>query len=317
MTIAIRSSAALENSFTSPERVQEYIALEQEFGGEDWVVNTEKSKELKEENGFYGAVSTAASLSPKAAFSAENIVVRYKPELPPALIDLSFELRAGKLVGVCGRTGCGKSTTSLLIACAVDFQGRLQIAGKPHKEVSLLEYRRAVQVFPQNSFIFSGKLRDYLDPRALHDDATLNRVLGDLAQAIEFASEDATTSSAQAIHLSFLISPGGANLSAGQKQVVALARAALCDAEVVVLDEIISNMDAGSAQRAIGIMKRELVTRGAAVLLIAHSVSEIAMCDEVWVMSGGRIVECGSPDELLRNDASFFAQMSSVSVGGK
>jgi ABC-type multidrug transport system fused ATPase/permease subunit len=319
MTIAIRSSAALENSFTSPERVQEYIALEQEVGGEDGVVNAEKSKETKEEKGVYGAVDTAASLQPKTALFAENIIVRYRPDLPPALIDLSFELGAGKLVGVCGRTGCGKSTTSLLIARAVDFQGHLQIAGKPHKEVSLLEYRRTVQVFPQNSFIFSGKLRHYLDPRAVHDDATLNRVLGDLAQAIEFASEGATTSSAsaQAIHLSFLISPGGANLSAGQKQVVALARAALCGAEVVVLDEIISNMDADSAQRAIGIMKRELVTRGAAVLLIAHSVSEIAMCDEVWVMSGGRIVECGSPDELLRNDASFFAQMSSVSVGGK
>jgi len=318
MTIAIRSSAALENSFTSPERVQEYVALAQEAQGEKGDTQAEILK-VRRDDGKYGTLATANSMPSKVVLIAENVSVRYRYDLPPALLNMSFELQAGKLVGVCGRTGCGKSTTSLLIARAfLEIEGQLKIEGRPHNEVSISEYRRLVQVFPQNSFVFSGMLREFLDPRSEHDDSTLTRVLVDLTQAIRSTFEgDSDGNNSHAFDLSFSISSGGNNLSAGQKQVVALARAALCNAKVVVLDEIISNMDADSVQQAISIIKRELVSRGAAVLLIAHSLPEIAMCDHVWVMSEGQIAESGNPDELLRNKASLFAQMSTMSVGAR
>ena len=174
-----------------------------------------------------------------------------------------------------------------------------------------------VAVFPQASFIFSGNLRRYLDPHGTAGDRKLNQVLGDLASALgDGATPGDGASTGQQLTLDLVATAGGANLSAGQKQVVALARAALTDAKVVILDEITSNMDAAAAERAMGIVKRELVARGAAVLLIAHSVNDIAVCDDVWVMDGGRIVESGAPGALLRNPNSIFAFMSSVNNTG-
>jgi ABC-type multidrug transport system fused ATPase/permease subunit len=110
-------------------------------------------------------------------------------------------------------------------------------------------------------------------------------------------------------------SAGGSNLSAGQKQVVALARAALADARIVLLDEITSNMDANAAERAVNIVKRELVSRGVAVLMIAHSLADVSMCDEVWVMSEGKIVEQGTPAELAHTEGGVFAAMLNTKVG--
>ena len=101
-------------------------------------------------------------------------------------------------------------------------------------------------------------------------------------------------------------------MNLGQKQVVALARAALTDAKVVILDEITSNMDTTAADRAMTIVKRELISNGAAVLLIAHSMADIGLCDEVWVMDQGEIIEKGAPKDLLRNSNSVFSFMSNV-----
>jgi ABC-type multidrug transport system fused ATPase/permease subunit len=322
LTFAIRASAALENMFTSPDRVREYVALEQETAIADRQApaGVDPSPPLHEE--YTGGViySQAHYVAGGPVVVGENVVARYAADLPPALDKVSFALMPGKLVGLCGRTGSGKSTMTMMLSRAIHTleEGRLLLFGRPHTSVPLAEYRRAVQVFPQASFIFSGNLRRYLDPRGAIDDRKLNQVLGDLAHALgdqgDSTGTGTGTGTGQQLTLDLVASAGGANLSAGQKQVVALARAALTDAKVVILDEITSNMDAAAAERAMGIVKRELVARGAAVLLIAHSVNDIAVCDEVWVMDSGHIVETGAPKDLLRNANSIFAFMSSVNT---
>jgi ABC-type multidrug transport system fused ATPase/permease subunit len=141
-----------------------------------------------------------------------------------------------------------------------------------------------VQVFPQGSFIFAGRLREFLDPRGVHDDRKLNEILKELTRALDSSTispssssftllpsctplplnipqqgqqfQDMHGGSVQQLNLELMNTAGGGNLSAGQRQVLALARAALTDADVVLLDEITSNMDSAGAARAIEIVKR-------------------------------------------------------------
>ena len=105
--------------------------------------------------------------------------------------------------------------------------------------------------------------------------------------------------------LDFALSPGGTNLSAGEKQALVIARAALSTARVVVLDEITSSLDPAASARALQVVRRELVAQGAAVLLIAHNLDEVALCDEVWVMDRGMIVESGTAAQLLASSRGY------------
>lgn len=287
LTFAIRASAALENMFTSPDRVKEYIGLEQEVSPEnttDPPLHLEGEKLIKSshKNHIDGSLRNEDS---RVVLKAENVVARYAPDLPPALNQVSFTLTAGRLVGVCGRTGCGKSTLTLLLARAIkSFQGGLWLNGQPFDKIPLSVYRKAVQVFPQGSFIFAGRLREFLDPRGVHDDRKLNEILKELTRALDSSTispssssftllpsctplplntlqqgqqlQDIHGGSVQQLNLELMNTAGGGNLSAGQRQVLALARAALTDADVVILDEITSNMDSAGAARAIEIVKR-------------------------------------------------------------
>jgi ABC-type multidrug transport system fused ATPase/permease subunit len=452
MSFAIRASTALENMFTSPDRVNEYIALPQEedrddrgrdkgSGGDrdrgrggDQVARsrnqpprtasapdhgnneehetelaplsitrhtgtTREQRDIEQRDIEYGLTDDSPSslidrnkhkdhediarggdgnndgsdVSDVSVIVARNIVARYAADLPPALNNLNFTLQRGRLVGICGRTGSGKSSLTLLLARAItDFTGELRLRGKLHSNISLSEYRAAVQVFPQSSYIFSGRLRYFLDPTSIYSDEKLTTLLDELSSAMmssrrmksgipsdisgmsgisgtaagelesaedfKVGDERATDSSskgdvnssaeasslsasvpadsllleAQKLQLDLVNTAGGSNLSSGQKQVLALARAALADARVVLLDEITSNMDTSAAKRAIAIVKRELVCRGVAVVLIAHSLADVSLCDEVWVMADGRIVEQGEPTELMGRIDGLFAYMTHV-----
>lgn len=187
--------------------------------------------------------------------------------------------------------GCGKSTLTLFLARTLkSFKGVLMLNGESYEDIPLATYRRAVQVFPQGSYIFAGRLREFLDPRGVHDDRKLNEVLKELTRALdssispspsfnilppstalhpnhsllplqEHKLEDVSGGSIQQLNLEVMNTAGGGNLSAGQRQVLALARAALTDADVVLLDEITSNMDGLGAARAIEIVKRYLLRK--------------------------------------------------------
>jgi ABC-type bacteriocin/lantibiotic exporter with double-glycine peptidase domain len=171
-------------------------------------------------------------------------------------------------------------------------EGPLWLQGRPAADFPLRSWRQQVQVFPQDSFVFSGPLRSFLDPRGRHPDAALTTLLARLASA-------ATTrdGGGAAAGLEVHVAAGGANLSAGQRQVAVLARAALAEAAVVILDEVTSHMDEGVAARSLTILKEELTRRGAAVLLVSHRSADLAACDEEWRMDAGRILPAATEEE--------------------
>jgi ABC-type multidrug transport system fused ATPase/permease subunit len=256
LSFAIRSSTALENSFTSPERVFELIQVEQEDHDPEGDAQTP-------------ALQPTTTSVP--AFAASNLVCRYSENLPVVLDHVSFQLFAGELLGVCGRTGSGKSTLSLAVSrCLEGTCGDMTICGVDCEKLSLSSHRQLVQVYPQDSYILSGTVRDFLDPHHVFPDLKLNNLLQALNTAVQTDITCLSSASAD-ITLSLMVASGGSNLSAGQKQILVLARASLAtEARIVILDEITSNLDARVAKKAIQILRQELVSRGMAVLMIAH-----------------------------------------------
>ena len=249
-------------------------------------------------------------LHDEIVFEAQFLSCRYGQSLPLVLQDVSFELRAGKLLGVCGRTGSGKSTLSMvMLRCIEMIEGTMLIDGVDAFKLPLVEYRRIIQLFPQDSAIFSGTVRAFLDPYDIFSDVKINAVLTALTRVIR-AKTSGDDMENFMLPLNMHISRGGGNLSAGQKQILALGRACLAsDAKVVILDEITSNMDKEVASAAIKVIKTELASRRIAVLLIAHRMEDITACDHVMIMSQGRIIERGEPCDLLNDDKSILAGM--------
>ena len=188
--------------------------------------------------------------------------------------------------------------------------GTLLYEGSDCRDIPLVKYRSAVQVYPQDSYIFSGTLRSFLDPYNLHSDVKMNNIIKDLTNIAK--DDDNSSSFAHQLTLEMSICANGSNLSAGQKQVAVLARAALSEANVIILDEITSNMDVESSLKALNIIKNELISKGKSVLLVSHRMNEINICDDVWLMSDGRIVESGQPKELDREGTEYHRMIQST-----
>lgn len=205
------------------------------------------------------------------------------------------------------------------------YEGDLYLAGENVKIMELAEYRSRVALFPQDSYLFSGTLRSFLDPHRQFCDSKLRDLLIALTEVVQESvmtespssvanvsptSAGTTSISTLAQNLDREITAGGNNLSAGERQVVVLARAALSSAsDLVILDEITSNMDRQAASRALTLLKKELSSRGLGLLLIAHHMEDLMSCDEIWVMEDGLLVEQGNPMTLVQQEGGKFQLM--------
>ncbi len=170
-------------------------------------------------------------------------------------------------------------------------EGSLELQGTEVSAVPLKKYRDLVHIYPQDSFIFSGQLRSFLDPHGRHSDAKLNDLLDEFVKATASSGVEQRGGGMfdHRLELDHEITAGGGNLSAGQKQVCALVRAALSDAAVVVLDEVTSSMDMTSSTKALDILQRELVRKDAAVLLVSHRPEDLVSCAAIWRMDAGTL----------------------------
>ncbi|MEU7087852.1 ABC transporter ATP-binding protein [Streptomyces achromogenes] len=206
-------------------------------------------------------------------------------------------LPAGQTVAVVGTTGAGKSTLAKLLARFYDpSAGRVLLDGVDLRELSTAELRRGVVMVTQEAFLFSGTVADNI---ALgHPDAGREEIER-AAKAIgahEFIS-------ALPDGYDTDVRKRGGRISAGQRQLVGFARALLADPAVLILDEATSSLDV-PGERAV---QRAMATvlRGRTAVVIAHRLSTVEIADRVLVMEGGRIVEDGTPDELIAGTGRF------------
>lgn len=235
----------------------------------------------------------------KGHIALKGVELRYRPELDEVLKGLDLDIDHGLKVGVVGRTGAGKSTLGLTLLRILEIKaGTIRIDGVNIQKVKLQHLRKKVTTIPQDPTLFTGTLRFNIDPEEKHSDAEIDDLLkrSGLEEILKFDKEVGLKD--------FKVEEGGNNLSAGEKQLVCICRAALRKAKIVIFDEATANIDVVSEQKIMELIKHEF--KDATVLTIAHRLNTIINSDRIAVMHYGRLKEYGKPDDLLATDGSIF-----------
>ncbi|KAG1845953.1 pleiotropic drug resistance ABC transporter [Suillus tomentosus] len=282
----VRVLAQLELDFNAVERVVEYLGVPQEAPA-----IIEKSR------------PPAYWPSSDGQLVVENLVVRYSPDLPDVLKNISFVVQPSEKIGVVGRTGSGKSSLALSLLRMIEASaGRIIIDGIDISTIGLEDLRSRITIVSQDVSLFSGTLRSNLDPFEEHTDQECWDVLERchltrlLSRAIEKGG----------FTLEMPISQGG-SLSAGERQLVALARAVLRKTNIIIMDEATSQIDSRLDDQIQTTIREEL--SGALIITIAHRLKTIIDYDRILVLDAGEIVEFDEPKVLLAKVGGAFREM--------
>ena len=220
-----------------------------------------------------------------------NITFSYAAGSRPALENVNLTLTAGTRLALVGPTGAGKSTLAKLMARLYDPQsGSVSFGGVDLRQASMEDLRRRIVVIPQEGFLFDGSVRDnLLIAKPTATESELLRALDNigLRERFEALPEGLDTQ----------VRERGSRLSAGERQLVALSRAALVDPAVLVLDEATSNLDPGTEMLVEAALEKLMV--GRSVIVVAHRLSTVQRADKIAVVADAKISEIGTHDELV------------------
>ncbi|MCI0832707.1 MAG: ABC transporter ATP-binding protein [Chloroflexi bacterium] len=215
----------------------------------------------------------------------------------PVLRDFNLRIPAGASVALVGPTGCGKTTVAKLLPRFYEVQsGQVLIDGTNIRDIQVDDLRRNVGLVFQDTFLFSDTIRSNIAYGRV--DATQEEIehAAALAQASEFIDElpDGYDT---------VVGEQGFSLSGGQRQRIAIARAILIRPRVLILDDATSSVDASMEQEIRTALRR--VMEGRTTIIISHRLSTIALADQVVLIEGGRVIEVGTHNELLRSSPRY------------
>ncbi|KAL7746770.1 hypothetical protein RI367_007934 [Sorochytrium milnesiophthora] len=217
-----------------------------------------------------------------------------------SLRSVSFAIRGGERIGICGRTGAGKSTITLSLFRLLEaVSGTIEIDGQDISKVGLVNLRSRLTIIPQDPMLFKGTVRSNLDPHLEHADSTIWKALEQANIKDYVMSQDG--------ELDALVETGGSNYSAGQRQLLTLTRALLGRQRIVIFDEATSATDAETDAVVQRTIRAEF--KGCTVLTIAHRITTIMDSDRILVLENGKVVEFDTPTSLLRDPTGAFAKM--------
>ncbi|MFN7825404.1 MAG: ABC transporter ATP-binding protein [Pseudobdellovibrionaceae bacterium] len=230
----------------------------------------------------------------------KSLSFRYSEELPLVLDQVSFQITAGSSMAIVGRTGSGKSTLISLLQRLYQIpQDQIFLDSRSLEQYSLAELRQNVAIVQQDNFIFRGSLVENIslgDPRVSEQKA--------LWAAAQVGYLDHLKKTGRDLH--FKIEERGANLSVGERQLIAFARILAFDPQIFILDEATANID--SQSESLIQAATEKLMKGRTSLIIAHRLSTVQNCDQILVLDQGRVAEIGTHQNLMAKKG-LYAQM--------
>ncbi|KAJ5650852.1 ABC transporter integral membrane type 1 [Penicillium longicatenatum] len=310
LQFTVRQLAEVENDMNATERVHYY------------------GTELEEEAPLHLA-EVPASWPEKGRIEFKDTQMRYRAELPLVLKGLSMDVQGGERIGIVGRTGAGKSSImSALFRLTELSGGTIQIDGVDISTIGLYDLRSRLAIIPQDPALFKGTIRSNLDPFNEHADLELwsalrrayligEDTLGVDAEAVlpepstgtttPVTASDAKPRPTNRLTLESPVDEEGLNFSLGQRQLMALARALVRDARIIVCDEATSSVDFETDQKIQRTMAQGF--QGKTLLCIAHRLRTIIHYDRICVMDQGQIAEMDTPLALFDKSDGIFRAM--------
>jgi ATP-binding cassette subfamily C (CFTR/MRP) protein 1 len=283
----ISQFAQTEQNMNAVERLLEYATLPSE---------DERSKSSDPSSGW-----------PKTGnIDFNQVVLSYRKDLPPVLKGVSFTIHDGEKVGIVGRTGAGKSSLLQALFRMVEVQsGVILLDNVNIRTLGLDTLRNALSLVPQESVLFFGTLRDNIDPLTQRTDAELIDILRRVWLLPPLGTIDLVAEAK--FSLNAVVGEEGSNYSAGEKQLLAVARALAKNSRVIVLDEATSSVDVETDSK----LQRTIQTEfsGCTLLCIAHRLNTIAYYDRVMVMDCGVVAEFDTVLNLFEREDSIFRSL--------
>ncbi|KAI8911120.1 P-loop containing nucleoside triphosphate hydrolase protein [Gorgonomyces haynaldii] len=279
----VRQSCEIETNIVSVERIKEYTELKQEapyeitdsYPGDQW---------------------------PEAGqIDFDHYSTRYRPGLDLVLKDVTVSVKPREKVGIVGRTGAGKSSVTLSLFRIIEASaGTILIDGVDISRLGVGQLRSRLTIIPQDPVLFSGSIRENLDPFGVHTDEAL-------WDALEKACLKPTIGKF-AEGLDYTVLQNGENFSVGQRQLICLARALLRKTNILIMDEATAAIDVETDASIQKIVRSEM--KDCTVLTIAHRINTVIDSDRILVMDQGRVVEFDAPQQLLKNKKSMFYSLA-------
>ncbi|KAJ2655216.1 hypothetical protein IWW48_005649 [Coemansia sp. RSA 1200] len=297
----IRDYSGNEMNMNAMEHIMQYLNIDQEA-----------SLESEPEN------KPPAVWPTKGDLQIKDLVVEYLPGMP-ALHGVSLSVKHGERIGVVGRTGAGKSTMSLALLRFLEAsKGKIVLDGVDISKIGLEDLRRNVTVIPQDPVLFNGTIRFNLDPFDEHPDELLWEALRRTHLARDNASQPSgadgnnfPASERMAgifTSLDAEIRENGHNISAGQRQLVTLARAMIRRSRLIIMDEATASVDFDTDSRIQNTIRGPEFANST-LLCIAHRLRTIIDYDKVLVLDDGRAAEFDTPHNLLQDESGMFRSM--------
>eukprot|EP00897_Mesotaenium_endlicherianum_P008662 jgi/Mesen1/7824/ME000417S07136 len=285
LTMTLRLASVAENSFNAVERVGAYSEITPEAPA---VIEGSRPPPTWPAEG---------------AISFDNVVMRYREDLPAVLQGLTADVKGGEKIGVVGRTGAGKSSLLNALFRIVEIEsGRIAIDGLDLRHMGLADLRKKLMIIPQSPVLFTGTVRFNLDPFDEHSDAA---IWESLARAHLKALVSRLPNG-----LETLVVEGGDNFSVGQRQLLSLARALLRRSRVLVLDEATAAVDLGTDALVQKTIRKEF--HACTMLIIAHRLNTIIDSDRILVMDAGKVVEYDTAKALLERKGLLYSMVQST-----
>ncbi|ODQ47425.1 hypothetical protein PICMEDRAFT_15376 [Pichia membranifaciens NRRL Y-2026] len=294
-----RALGQLEQLLSSVERICEYATeLPSEAS-----YNTPESIELPK------------SWPQSGAIKFNKVSLKYREELPLVLKNMTLDIKAGEKIGICGRTGAGKSTImTALYRLSEPEGGNIEIDGVDIQSIGLFDLRSRLAIIPQDPVLFRGDIRRNLDPFGELSDSVLKSAL-DIASGYASSdhdkdseidiiqASDSNTDNEKKFSLDTFVEDDGANFSLGERQVIALCRALIRNTKILILDEATSSVDYETDARI-----QETISNGfrdCTILCIAHRLRTILNYDRILVMDKGECAEFDTPKKLWMAEGIF------------